>query len=49
MTRSRLEGREVVVGAIALLGLDAVRVATALAVVAQEGSETAREAFDALC
>ena len=49
MTRSRLEGREVVVGAIALLGLDAVRVATALAVAAQEGSETAREAFDALC
>jgi hypothetical protein len=49
MTRSRLEGREVVVGAIALLGLDAIRVATALAVAAQARSAIAREALDALC
>ena len=49
MTRSRLEGREVLVGAIALLGLDAIRVATALAVAAQERSGVAREALDALC
>jgi hypothetical protein len=49
MTRSRLEGREVVVGAIALLGLDAVRVASALAVAAQARSAIAREALDALC
>ena len=49
MMRSRLEGREVVVGAIGLLGLDAIRVATALAVAAQERSGVAREALDALC
>jgi hypothetical protein len=49
MVRSRLEGREVVVGAIALLGLDGIRVATALAVAAQERSAVAREALDALC
>ncbi len=49
MTRSRLQGREVVVGAIALLGLDAMRVRTALAVAAQGPSEVAGEALDALC
>jgi hypothetical protein len=49
MTRSRLEGREVVIGAVALLGLDAVRVATALAVAAQEGNDVAREVLDGLC
>ena len=48
MTRSRLEGREVVVGAIALLGLDAVRVATALAVAAQEKSKVSSEVLDEL-
>ena len=49
MTRSRLEGQGVVVGAIALLGLDAIRVRTALAVAAQDRSDVAREALDALC
>jgi hypothetical protein len=49
MTRSRLEGREVVIGVVALLGLDAVRVATALAVAAQGGSDIAREVLDGLC
>ena len=49
MVRSRREGREVVVGAIALLGLDAVRISTALGVVAHGGSEDALEALDALC
>ena len=48
MTRSRLEGREVVVGAVALLALDAVRVATALAVAAQEKSKVSREVLDEL-
>jgi hypothetical protein len=48
MTRSRLEGREVAVGATALLGLDAVRVATALAVAAQEKSKVSSEVLDEL-
>ncbi len=49
MKCSRLEGREVVIGAVALLGLDAMRVATALAVAAQGGNEVAREVLDGLC
>lgn len=43
------EGRGVVVGAAVLLGLDAVRVRTALAVAASGGSPAAREVLDALC
>lgn len=49
MVRSRREGREVVLGAIALLGLDAVRVTTALAVADQGGTAASREVLAALC
>ena len=49
MVRSRREGREVVVGAIALLGLDAVRVSAALGVAAHGGTTASREVLDALC
>jgi hypothetical protein len=49
MLRSRREGREVVVGVIALLGLDAVRVSAALAVAAHGGSAASWEVLDALC
>jgi hypothetical protein len=49
MVRSRREGRSVIVGAIALLGLDAVRVSTALSVAVHGGSEPALEVLDGLC
>ena len=49
MMRSQREGRAVVVGAIALLGLDAVRVSTALAVAANGGDTASQEVLDALC
>ena len=49
MVHGRVGGREVVVGAIALLALDAVRIATALAVATQGGSEASSEVLDALC
>lgn len=49
MVRSHRAGREAVVGAVALLALDAVRVATALAVAAQAGAAGSREVLDALC
>lgn len=49
LARSGLAGRQVVVGAVALLGLDAARVATALAVAAQGGGSASREVLDALC
>ena len=48
MVRSRREGRAVVVGAIALLGLDTVRVSTALAASAHGGSAASLEVLDAL-
>ena len=37
------------VGAVALLGLDAVRIATALAVAAGGSRTASREVLDALC
>jgi hypothetical protein len=49
MARSHRAGREIVVAAVALLALDAVRVATALAVAAQAGAAGSREVLDALC
>jgi hypothetical protein len=49
MVRSHRAGRETIVAAVALLALDAVRVATALAVAAQAGLADAREVLDALC
>lgn len=49
MVRARRFGRETVVGVVALLALDAVRVATALAVVALGGARASREVLDALC
>lgn len=49
MVRSHRAGREIVVGAVALLALDAVRVATALAVATQAGAAGSREVLDALC
>ncbi|MGZ4422219.1 MAG: hypothetical protein ACXVFJ_12930 [Gaiellaceae bacterium] len=49
MVSSHRAGREEVVGAVALLALDAVRVATALAVATQAGASDSREVFDALC
>lgn len=49
LVHGRLDGRDVVVGAVALHALDAVRVATALAVAATGGSAGAREVLDALC
>lgn len=48
LARGPREGRGVVVGTAALLGLDAVRVAAALGVAARGGSPAAREALDAL-
>ncbi len=48
LARGPREGRGVVVGAAALLGLDAVRVTAALAVAARGGTPAAREALDAL-
>ncbi len=49
LTRSRLDGGEVAIGAVALLAFDAMRLAVALAVAAQGGRAPAREVFDALC
>jgi hypothetical protein len=49
MTRGRLDRPEVVVGTVALLALDGVRVNTALAVASRVGSVAAREVLDALC
>ena len=49
MVRGRLNSRDVVVGAVALYALDAVRVATALAVAALGASLATREVLDALC
>jgi hypothetical protein len=49
MVRSHREGREVVLGATALLGLDAVRLSTALAVAEQGGTAASREVLRALC
>ena len=49
MVRGRLNSRDVVVGAVALYALDAMRVATALAVAARGGSGASREVLDALC
>jgi hypothetical protein len=48
MVRAARFGRETVVGAVVLLALDAVRVATALAVAAQGGAQSSREVLDAL-
>jgi len=48
MVRRRREGRPVVVAAVVLLGLDALRVVTALAVAARGSSSPAREVLDAL-
>lgn len=49
MIRSRLDGSDVVLGAVALLAFDAMLLTVALAVAAQGGSATAREVVDALC
>lgn len=49
LARGGLAGRSVAIGAVALLGIDAVRVATALAVATQAGAPAAREVLDALC
>ena len=49
MTRSRLDGGDVVLGAVALLAFDAMLLTVALAVAARGGSAPAREVFDALC
>lgn len=49
MARRRLDDPEVVVGAVALLALDATRVNAALAVAARSGSAPAKEVLDALC
>jgi hypothetical protein len=48
MTRSGLAGRQVAVGAVTLLGIDAMRITTALAAAAQDGARGAREVLDAL-
>ena len=49
MVRSGWQGRGTVVGVVGLLALDAVRVASALAVAASSGAPAAWEVFDALC
>jgi hypothetical protein len=49
MTRSRLDGSDVVLGAVALLAFDAMLLCVALAVAAQGGGTAAREVIDALC
>ena len=49
MIRSRLDGSEVVIGAVALLAFDAMLLTVALAAAAQGGGATAREVVDALC
>jgi hypothetical protein len=48
LARGAREGRGVIVGTVALLGLDAVRVRAALGVAARGGTPAAREALDAL-
>ncbi len=48
MVQARRFGRETVVGAVALLCLDALRVATALAAAAQGGAQAALDVLDAL-
>jgi hypothetical protein len=48
LARSSSAGRGVVIGAVALLGADARRVAAALGCVARSGLPGAREAFDAI-
>jgi hypothetical protein len=49
MTRRRLDDPGVVLGAVALLALDAMRVNAALAVAARAGASPAAEVLDALC
>jgi hypothetical protein len=49
MVRRRLDDPGVVIGAVALLAVDALRVNTALAVAARSGSPPAAEVLDALC
>ena len=49
IVRAQRFSRETVVGVVALLALDAVRVATALAVAARGGAQSAQEVLDALC
>jgi hypothetical protein len=49
LVHGRLDDADVVIGALALLALDALRVNAALAVAARSGSSTAREVLDALC
>lgn len=49
MVRAQRFGRETAVASVALLSVDAVRVATALAVAAHGGAPEAREVLDALC
>jgi hypothetical protein len=49
MARSRLDGSDVVIGAVALLAYDAMLLTVALAAAAQPGSPAALEVVDALC
>lgn len=49
LVRSRRDGRDVIVGAVVLLGLDALRVTTALAVASGPPSNASQEVLDALC
>jgi hypothetical protein len=49
MIRRRLDDPAVVIGAVALLALDAMRVNAALAVAARSGSSSAVEVLDGLC
>ena len=49
MTRARLDDPGIVVAAVALLAIDAVRVNAALAVAARSGATPALEVLDALC
>ena len=49
MTRARLDDPGVVVAAVALLAIDAMRVSTALSVAARSGAGPALEVLDALC
>jgi hypothetical protein len=49
LIRGRLDGGDVVLGAVALLAFDAMRLTVALAAAAQRGAPAAREVVDALC
>ncbi len=49
LTRSRIDGSDVVLGAVALLAFDAMLLATALAAAALGDSAAAGEVIDALC